>query len=444
MSDTNTFLHFCLIQKDTSKFLVLPSLPNPFNYDIKDLVFYSCSDVPSCQIQIHFHPSRDIYGIPLGVISCSLSSKISVAILTNSPFLTYFSTRLQRISQFFLTQPGISKEIFIQGYNLLVSSVVPSPAPIEIETAFGVDQSLTRLLNKYSLEFPSLLKLLLIENKTIFLSTDDSSSLMMYALTNCMPGLITPFTDILSICGVDVINPLLELSLPFKNYSTNSLFFSLPLVSLNKIIGNQTGFMAAVCSSILRTRSENIDVIVDIDNSKLIWNNKQLQKTVSCTSSDKKFSKYLIDKIRQHKSLHTYEGSEHWLLMKSAIYIVQFLSTMCSFDIFSDNETQLKNIPKCQDYGIDFINGFCKTKGFFEWKKSLTLSGKAKKMTELFEPSHPCNNLYNESKQKLTRGTIYDYEQLFKMDVLIQKSEIQPRNMTTNEIDLELDDSIDL
>ncbi|KAL7722210.1 AVL9/DENND6 domain-containing protein [Entamoeba marina] len=440
--EEDIFLHLCLIQKETSKMLILPPLPSSFNYNIKDLAFLSCTDTAN-QPQIHFHPSRNPYDEPLRVISSSLNTKHSLALLTNSPYLHYFISKVACISNFLSLHQAIPKPLLIQAYNLLVTSSRPHPTPRELQTSFNITSCLTTLLQSTTTSFTSLIKLLLLEQKVVYLSTTKSSSALLYSLCCTIPGLVIPFNDVLVANNVEVINPLLELALPLNIFSFETLLFSLPLVALGKITGAHT-FTAAVCSNALRTKSKQIDLIIDIDNKKLSWNSSDLQKIVSPTSADKKFTSYLLDCVKTHKENGGYQGSEHWLLMNCTKYVVELLATLCSYEIFDQNPIN-EYIPKRCDYGYDFIMSFGETQIFKDWKRTLTLSGKAKKMTEIFNACHPMRSIKQGiiSKSVGNDVIVYDYEQLFSEDQLAKVNGIESKQIQ-KEIHLSGDDVIDL
>ncbi|ELP95087.1 hypothetical protein EIN_253610 [Entamoeba invadens IP1] len=444
MSENTIFIHLCLLQNSSSTLLVFPPLPNPFGYNIKNLANFSQPDAPLCSSQFHFHPSKNRDDPPLGVVTCSVSSKASISVLTNSPFLTYFSVRLQKIAQFLSTQHEVTKDIFIQSYNLLVCSAVPSPSPFEIESSYKSDTSLTKLLLKFPNDFFSILKLTLIDSKSVLLSTEESSSSMLYSLVSCNPGEVIRFDDVLSLCGVDVINPLLELALPLKTSLDHHTLFTLPYVLLPTFVDKP--FFAAMSNNILRTRNESVDVVIDVDNAKFVWNNKEIQRSVAMTSCDKKLAKTMVEKVKLYQQNATngmYEGSEHWLIMRCCTYIVSLLSYLCTLDIFEiDAETDGKVSRSC-DFGVDFMKRFLKTQMFEDWRKTLSLSGKATKLANLFSTTHP-TTIPLIGKASTTRGTLYDYEQLFDIKKVMEDLGISGEEQMKERVDLGGDGVIEL
>nr|XP_039262369.1 late secretory pathway protein AVL9 homolog [Styela clava] len=159
--------------------------------------------------------------------------------------------------------------------------------------------------------------------------------------------------------------------------------------------GSRKGFVVGATNILFKTRKELSDVVIDVENSEIIFHDLSLQRQLALSSADLRFAEYIVSNICEddddadvfHNVATVWKGGDEWLRS----LFEEYLQKMLSITIQDEIDPKL-----LQDYNEAFLASWKRTKNYRIWK-----TGDHKVIDGESEYQHPFHAQYSINDMKL-------------------------------------------
>lgn len=305
----------------------------------------------------------------------------------------------------------------------------------EREAVMYMGTSLRELIYKWRFKTLMLLKLLLLQRKTMFFGYPvERLCTYQYSLISLIPDLLfnlgdagSPMLDkqtskrrrAESLKTSDRQSLMRFMGFPLHLFGQDSFFQPyLPLQQLD-VAAKSKSYLVGTTNSIFRMQKEcAIDVIVDLENSNLEFIDSSLQNLVNLTPADRKWMDEIVHVVLEtwnpadpsRPSSMQYQGSDDHLRAKFEEYLCSLLSSIKYSNYVAKNEVGHESIvapdtATSDSFGPEFVAALKQTRCYKLWDSTTDAM-----VFDLFEHKHPCEgktSTLEDVSLRLTSG-IYD------------------------------------
>ncbi|KAK9703210.1 hypothetical protein K7432_010851 [Basidiobolus ranarum] len=290
--------------------------------------------------------------------------------------------------------------------------------------------SLQGLVRKFKSKTLVLFKLLLLEKRVMFYGHPvENLCAFQYALVSLIPGLLSHLQE----CGSpnhlpNSRKPVVrdfnderqvffeKMALPLDIFNEDCFFQPyFPLQQLDMIETEGTrSFIIGTSNGVLKTLHRNlIDVVVNIENGTISYNDQGISDIVELTSADKRFMDEILQSVNYFydKNAPEYQGSDEYIRAKFENYLLAFLSSIYYSEMGGEHEsfevvsvTDGTETIQIKDFNETWVHHWTGTKNYEIWKTQMM-----PEFISIIEPRHPGHggSTINDMQRKIS-NSLYD------------------------------------
>ncbi|KAG7553558.1 hypothetical protein FFLO_02990 [Filobasidium floriforme] len=353
----------------------------------------------------------------------------AVVVLASRPVFVSVSDKLGVVTRAFFAQRDFSStELLPQFYN----SIEVSLRDKGNESSMYIGTSLRELLHKFRHRTLTIVKLLMLQKRIMLYGYPvERLCTYQYSLISLMPGLLMNLADAggpdldfrsekakrpTSLRTSDRNSLLRYMGLPLHTFGANAFFQPyLPLQQIEMLTAG-SWLVGTTNSIVTQQRDCQWDLLINIDQNTFEFQDKELEKLVSLTPSDRVWMDQVVKSVEEtwNPSDPTrpmgMSGSDDDLRSKFEEYICSALSTMKYADYIVSGQTSIPmpgELPLnvSAPFSEKWLLALKETSACKTWYKSTD-----ELLFDICEPRHPCEgkaNAISDIGIRLTEG-LYD------------------------------------
>lgn len=352
----------------------------------------------------------------------------AVVVLASRPVFGPLRDKLGVVTRAFFAQRDFSQKELL---SLFYDSLEIGLKGKENESSMYIGTSLRELLHKFRHRTLTIVKLLLLQKRImIFGYPVERLCTTAYSIISLMPGLLLNLADAgdpaldfrsesttrpTSLRTSDRNSLLRYMGLPLHTFGTDAFFQPyLPLQQID-LLSAKSWLVGTTNSIVTQQRDCQWDLLINIDNNTFEFHDKEIERLVSLTSSDRAWMDQVVKSVEETWNPadptrpigSSFRGSDDDLRSKFEEYICSALSTLKYAEFLATGQMPVPipgglPVNVSAPFSEKWLEAVRQTRACQAWDKSTD-----ELLFDICEPKHPCEGQANPISDigiRLTEG----------------------------------------